>query len=405
MLPCRLTQAVGLFILLAAVCSWPTISARADGHVTNTITIGAKTVEIKLETFNDGAVLEIDQFKLDTKDPTSIYRLTHWHPMDYDILLYSSKYIDEFLQAHKTDFMKLAAIYDKSRPDRDQTYFKQAIALMLDEGYLAYFAELNPSAAVNEPALRIAVDQNRFPEAIAKLKTWNGTINQNTLLVTHASREFDPEGCIQNDVNELIQQFTQLGLPVVYLMHEDEMQDFSYYLSNRKPTVALQSRGGEHTLDIRSSELTLSGGYFSECMFETLRDAELSYFTNAKTATPLRVNLPLGAIFTSYDTKMIPLRLNPDASTNRSKYRSLEETLKVMGKAAFLKYVEKVFTVNSPEISRNEGVFAFNPKQYSFTVYLDGARLSSFGDGPKQIELQLWTTKRMPEITAPMSAK
>lgn len=135
------------------------------------------------------------------------------------------------------------------------------------------------------------------PVGIPRLALPPGPILTRALIVTHASRLFDPSGAIAPALDTLVSKHKILGLPVIYLMNEDGAADGDWLTADREPTIALNSQSGEHQLEVDSAELTFAGGYFELCQAETVMRAAQSYFKRHPGAVRFTANFPMAATY------------------------------------------------------------------------------------------------------------
>jgi hypothetical protein len=95
-------------------------------------------------------------------------------------------------------------------------------------------------------------------------------IKENELLiVTHASTEYDFLSHGKKGINQTIKKFTDNKKPVIYLQGENPPK--SYYYKNCHPTFYVLSYGGEFFFNFKSARVTTIGGHWQACQLITTR--------------------------------------------------------------------------------------------------------------------------------------
>jgi|GEM_PF-6432409 len=117
----------------------------------------------------------------------------------------------------------------------------------------------------------------------------------NILLVTHASEVFDPEGTVKPALDHMIDLFQGQNFPIIFLVSNDDLFDFSWLSEERRADLIVQTGNGDHNLNLKTPVLTLSGGYYSLCLNRTLSKVVRSL--RQKKIAQLTLQLPLAAIY------------------------------------------------------------------------------------------------------------
>jgi hypothetical protein len=152
------------------------------------------------------------------------------------------------------------------------------------------------AAPVAHPRIREAV-RHRVPAPIPRTKGPIAPIRTHPLLVTHASRVYDPVGIIEAGVNDEVRLARAEGRPVVYLIADDGRNDALWLTADRRPDLAIPSTQGEHRLEIDADEITVAGGWLELCQAATVRAAAESFFRRHPLKRIFRVNYPLRATY------------------------------------------------------------------------------------------------------------
>jgi hypothetical protein len=124
------------------------------------------------------------------------------------------------------------------------------------------------------------------------------------LLVVHASTEFDKNMVAKQGIDKLIKTFKSKKLPVIYLVSDlSETGQARWYTDDRNPDFVIYSTAGEHNLPLSNADITVVGGFWGSrdgargCHSLALRNVIQSYFFWQHKQTPLRLHLPLSAIY------------------------------------------------------------------------------------------------------------
>ena len=205
-------------------------------------------------------------------------------------------------------------------------------------------------------------------------------IRKHALIVTHASYLFGGNAAIKPAVDILIREFKAAGRPVIYLMNEDHVADAAWMTDDRTPDLALESKSGEHNLDIRTSEITSVGGFRELCEAETVTQAARSFFSGGGTGV-FTVNFPMAATYSEkmayrlpgVDTEAFP------ALIPLTHYPSLLEAFSILG--------ERDFTATlGPSVFMSED-------QYHVQLFLDGKPVGDVGHGAHAVAFKYWTNQ------------
>lgn len=126
--------------------------------------------------------------------------------------------------------------------------------------------------------------------------------NQHILIVTHATEFFDTGKSAAEGIDRIVQQFKDLGRPVIYLVSDQSDEGYrQWYTRDRAPDFEIFSEGGEHNIPLAASEVTIVGGFFGStdtlngCHALSMKDAIRMHFQTAK--TPLTIHVPLSATY------------------------------------------------------------------------------------------------------------
>lgn len=130
------------------------------------------------------------------------------------------------------------------------------------------------------------------------------------LVVVHAQDkyEFDMSRQAKTGIDYYIKRFKDQGNPVVFLVLTNDLgseihENDGWYTEGRKPDLKIPSEGGEYLAKTVSREFTLVGGYFAMydpgtgCLTTALAHTIQNYFKISKQSGPLKINLPLYAIY------------------------------------------------------------------------------------------------------------
>ncbi|MEW6055280.1 MAG: hypothetical protein AB1540_01590 [Bdellovibrionota bacterium] len=177
--------------------------------------------------------------------------------------------------------------------------------------------------------------------------------------------------CLTRPATEaLVRQFKASSLPVVYLMHDDHLQDSSWCLSDRSPDLALYSKDGEHSVMSAASELVITGGKFGYCHGNALRDAISRHFLVSR--EPLTIDLPMDAIYTEQNELL--------ASKHRRE-----------GDLDFISYFDELHFGKDGILVSDDVYGPLNLTDYDFKVSLKGKQVLSYGYGLRQVHLRFVT--------------
>lgn len=126
--------------------------------------------------------------------------------------------------------------------------------------------------------------------------------NQHTLIVTHATTEFDSEKQAAEGIDQIVREFKAKGRPVVYLVSDQSESGYQkWYTADRTPDYEVFSEGGEHNLPINTNEVTIIGGFFGStdtlngCHALSVKDAIRMHFEVSQ--APLTINIPIKATY------------------------------------------------------------------------------------------------------------
>lgn len=129
-------------------------------------------------------------------------------------------------------------------------------------------------------------------------------LEQPSLVVVHASTEFDVDATAKAGIDRLVASFADKKLPTVYLVSDTTPAgEAKWYTASRRPDYLVYSAGGEHNLPLVAPEVTLVGGFFGTaddrrgCYATALRNVVTSYFYWQKRSAPLTIHMPVAAIY------------------------------------------------------------------------------------------------------------
>lgn len=218
-----------------------------------------------------------------------------------------------------------------------------------------------------------AVETNSYEGPIEKARYLTQVPNEPLLFVTHASSVFDRSQKAKTEIDSLVKEFKEKSLSTIYLMHDDEMKDFSWYLAERKATYTLFSFGGEHSFLITNPNVVLTGGFFSQCFRRTLQDT-ITRYQLSNNSEPLHLRLPMKAIYTSTDELLFDVF---------KKTKTQKE---------FVKYIDESLFWNVIDVSQDDSldgdtdaIGELNLALYTFEIYIDGDLATIHGSGLKHV--------------------
>ncbi|WP_413561122.1 hypothetical protein [Bdellovibrio sp. HCB209] len=135
------------------------------------------------------------------------------------------------------------------------------------------------------------------------LNKLNSIANKHTLIITHASTQFDEARTAKDGVDQLVREFKAKGLPVVYLVNDQSPLGYQrWYTADRSPDFEIFSEGGEHNLPVHGNEITIVGGFVGStdtlngCQTLAMKDAIRMHFEVSK--SPLTIHVPVKATYT-----------------------------------------------------------------------------------------------------------
>ncbi len=178
------------------------------------------------------------------------------------------------------------------------------------------------------------------------------------LLVTHAGLLWDVFGFTKPGLDDAISQFQShhpQGRIYFLVWDYDHLAEGAWFSSNRHPHYRILSSDGTHSIAFESSQITLTGGNFSECLERTWRDI-LEHHQSSKN---LELILPMRAI---YDGAIF----------------TLNEIYSNIGEKAFfhhyLRYISEALTAlrkpyKADIMMNSKKVFHFNPPSERFAVF------------------------------------
>lgn len=124
--------------------------------------------------------------------------------------------------------------------------------------------------------------------------------SRHTLFVVHASDDFHYPVRIRPALSLWLQHFHEQKRNVVFILHDDEFNDASYFVRPEKGDLVFHSETGHHPICEDCVEATFTGGFIDWCLSLAIR----SYIANAMSkaipgkARSIRINLASDSIYT-----------------------------------------------------------------------------------------------------------
>ncbi|HAZ12856.1 MAG: hypothetical protein A2X86_21835 [Bdellovibrionales bacterium GWA2_49_15] len=198
------------------------------------------------------------------------------------------------------------------------------------------------------------------------------------LVVTHASQIFDKGAKTKAGLDHLVAQFKRQESPVVFIMSDDQLYDFTWLSDDRLPTLAIFSRNGDHHLKLDGKKVYLAGGYFSLCLNRTLNRIA------AGGASRIKIYLPMTAIYE--DVYFWPIEHLKGAALLRAQTwkfgtpvtPTLYEAFQHLGGRAI--------------IDGTKTLLSMLPKNFSISIAIDGNVLYRRGASKRKIHLEFLST-------------
>ncbi len=233
---------------------------------------------------------------------------------------------------------------------------------------------------------QILIDNTKeIPTAIEKKLNVDKQFNEHTLLVVHASKEFDSGQMAKHSIDVLVKTFKDKNLPVIYLMHDDQYEDFYWYTEDKNPTYAIKSAGGEHNLKLATPEVTIVGGFFGDydtaagCHFKAMADTITRHFLYS--SSTIKINLPLDAIY-FYD---IDISSRNNWLTNSTIPKEIVEQIH---STFFFTDGDNDSNFGLADHDRFTGIISAD--EYLFEYYIDDKLIYTFGNGSKKVEFRFF---------------
>lgn len=124
-----------------------------------------------------------------------------------------------------------------------------------------------------------------------------GLITPSALLVTHASRVFDPLYASKRGIDRATRIGKSNHIPVIFLQNDDVPE--SYFADDCHPDLRLHSEYGELGMVIDASEIFLAGGHLEQCLNTTIRDILTAWTLHPK--HDLALSYLMDAIYSNGD--------------------------------------------------------------------------------------------------------
>jgi hypothetical protein len=191
------------------------------------------------------------------------------------------------------------------------------------------------------------------------------------LMVTHASSIFHTSKKIKPVLDKLVVDFKQKQSSVIFLLHNDETEDYSWFSEDRKPDFALFSHGGEHSFLLNHPEVTMVGGYFSQCFRRSVQDTITRYFLTQK--NELHITLPMAGIYTGQDSTLLS-----------DFEKSPTDFLKLILNSLFW---GKKDPYDDSMDGDKDAIGELDLRLYQFTIIKDNKVLTIKGNGPRKVKL------------------
>lgn len=278
-----------------------------------------------------------------------IYRIKE--PKAYYALL---SFIDPFYLKYQDDFSSL--IYSNS-----------------SLGFYTINLGVTPqvSKKLTQDFLQDYLDGNYIGE-IKKSRYYTDIEDKPTLIVTHASVIFDQNKVIKVTADKLVEKFKNKNHNVAYLIHNDMMEDYTWFLKDKNPDIALFSHGGEHSLLIKNPNVTMIGGYFDQCFRRSVQDTVTRFYLSKPKFKELNINFPMSGIYTGEKTLLDDYNKNP------------RKFLTIVLDSLFWKKYDPTDDSDDPE---NEAIGEMDMKNFTFKIYLDDLHIETKGNGENVVNL------------------
>lgn len=211
------------------------------------------------------------------------------------------------------------------------------------------------------------------------LQPGNTVRADDVILVTHGTYHWDSDGVVAPAVNSWVGAAKSRGAAAVYLMHSLAPDAVGEYYGKHRPDGLYESLLGEHQLRIRARRIFFTGGYFTYCSAESMRDAVL--YSDVPGEPPPRLIFPMAAIF-QYDAGGTP------QEAEGSEVVSLQARMKNASDPEFMQYLRDwYFPAGSVGMNKRDDRQA-SLADYTFTIYRDGAPIGTIGHGAKARDME-----------------
>ena len=211
-------------------------------------------------------------------------------------------------------------------------------------------------------------------EGLSNLKYPVVTVNEDKLLlVTHASKYWDPERVTWKGISPLISYFNHKRLPYKTLVSIQEKgifhssdDKFSYFPGGTLESSLHPFQGDSHRIVFRGRNVIVAGGNFTICACNALR----SVIAHSETQEALNVFLPLDGIYEGQSGKTRTLL----AISNENDEKS------------FLHYlVNEFFNVDGLPC-KEPGLYALD-RSFSYRLYRKGKFIGKYGEGKSLVKI------------------
>ncbi|PIU00682.1 MAG: hypothetical protein COT74_03895 [Bdellovibrionales bacterium CG10_big_fil_rev_8_21_14_0_10_45_34] len=198
------------------------------------------------------------------------------------------------------------------------------------------------------------------------------------LFVTHPSALWDRQQVTKGPINEVAESFTNEGLPVIRLKRLADSPSL-YFLSFLN--VNVPSEGGDHQMCVEADEIYVSGGKFSMCSSETVRDILVN--SNSKRRV-IKINYLMNTIYE-------PLRIGIQEQGDPLAF---DQLMRLMDDNQFVDYLDRYYFSETGLGRQNpskkrEATF----ENFTFEIIRNGRALTKLGTGPQRVILNFVSGK------------
>lgn len=231
-------------------------------------------------------------------------------------------------------------------------------------------------------------------------------VKESSLLVTHASSQFDRSSSAKPGIDRVVEKSKAGGEPVFFLVSPPDPQrtpEGRWYTQDKKPAGAYFSSMGEHCLLLDGKTTTVVGGYFHACHLETISQS----LKNMSTQSPT-IRIYMDAVFTTALKHDFDFRKNftERELVSGSHAQGWPFTPEVISLAQFKKDIEKRIALSrTPEEKKRiadwfsrflmEGTLReWDRTKYRAVGSLEAEAIGSMGNGPRTVTVEFITSSR-----------